>query len=41
MTDAMALAKAKNMLAEVVWTAWLGFVLGCGFAFGWWLVGTL
>jgi hypothetical protein len=41
MTEAMALTRFKSLLGEMAWTIWLGLMLGVGFAFGWWLIGTL
>lgn len=40
MTEAMALTRFKSLLGEMAWTVWLG-LMEVGFAFGWWLIGTL
>jgi hypothetical protein len=36
--EIIARARFKTMLGEVLWTIFLGLLLGVGFAFGWWLV---
>jgi hypothetical protein len=39
--ESRAASKIKRMALEVFWCVFLGFLAGCGFTFGMWLVGLI